>query len=252
MASQSDIYQKLIELPIRRYADILRNRIADLNAKIAVPALFDQYPGKQDPWVFSSWFGPISLTAATAASPSSYTTPMRGNPRTGRDAAVWWTRANVSMFYQWGWTADPSIAGVTVPIRNQALGGLFSPVISGNGGGSLLMNFDPTLQSDDTPGPFPNAAFEIALYDKKRGRYLTDGKIPLEFFAGGTFCNKDMPVPTRFEPDTEIEPRLYTNEFRLANFSTDDPSLVNAALYVNLTMIGYSALEQHEIEQEYF
>jgi hypothetical protein len=57
----TDIYQHLKELPYRRYIDVQRNRVNDLNKKLDTAAYLDQYPGKVVPWMFSKLYGPISM-----------------------------------------------------------------------------------------------------------------------------------------------------------------------------------------------
>lgn len=253
-----DVYEKLAELPVRRYAEVLRNKAQDLISMLGQPAYFDQYPSKRVPWIFSRTYGPIGLTAtrhfgdsggfdteAPIGNPSSFILPREGTIKTGRDAAFIWCASNAFAYLSWTYTADPGIPGVPVTVP---AGDLFDPVIPMNGGAVVLPNISNA--SFDSP----HVSFEMALYDKKRGRFLTDGKLPAEAFVGGAFANKLTPKETRFNVDTEIEPRLTVTEVRMGSWLNGEQAYnaASVAAYVNVAFIGYNILEEKFNETDTF
>ena len=61
--------------------------------------------------------------------------------------------------------------------------------------------------------------YEIVLYDRKRGRALHESKLPFETFFGGQVTLKRLAEPIRFDPNTDLEPRIFVTwpQFNQAN-----------------------------------
>lgn len=248
----TDVFEQVEELPARNYVKVLRNRVADLRRRAGVPAYYDQYPGKAVPRMYSKIYQNIPLTTpvrdgitgfegeAALASLSNFLTPDGTNLLTGRTGAFYLHEVNTSVHYSWTYDADP---GYTAPQSSLPAGGLFDPVIEQNGGGVLLPN-----QTRDSFTGQPNFCFELALYDKTRGAFLTDGKLPLQVFCGGTFGHKQFEEPLRFEADTEIEPRLFVTEFRPGNaLNNNQPyDAANVVAHVNIFFKGVDVLEDFQ------
>lgn len=254
----NDVYQKLAELPLRRFAEVLRNKAQDITGMLATPAYFDQYPSKRVPWLFSRTYGPIGLTAtrnfgvglafdqlAPLGNPTSYILPREGTIKTGRDAAFVWCASNAFAYLSWTYTGEAEIGA---PINPVPAGDIFDPVFPTNGGAVVLPNIANASFSA------PHVCFEMALYDKKRGRFLTDGKIPAEAFVGGAYANKLVPKETRFNVDTEIEPRLTITEVRMGSTldAAQPYAVASVAAYVNIAFLGYNILEEHYNETDTF
>lgn len=90
----NDVYKKLAELPLRRFAEVLRNKAQDLVSQLGQPAYYDQYPSKRVPWIFSRTYGPIPLTSTRTLAPSEVLdngTATAGGAFTLTDAAQAWT-----------------------------------------------------------------------------------------------------------------------------------------------------------------
>lgn len=259
----NDVYQKLAELPLRRFAEVLRNKAQDITGMLATPAYFDQYPSKRVPWLFSRTFGPIGLTAtrnfgdggafdqlAPVGNPTGYILPREGTIKTGRDAAFVWCASNAFAYLSWTYTEAPTFDGglPLTPVNPVPAGDIFDPVFPTNGGAVVIPNIANANFSS------PHVCFEMALYDKKRGRFLTDGKIPAESFVGGAYANKLVPKETRFNVDTEVEPRLTITEVRMGSpLDQAQPySVASVAAYVNVVFLGYNILEEHFNETDTF
>ena len=332
---KNDVYKKLAELPLRRYAEVLRNKAQDLVSQLGSPAYFDQYPSKRVPWIFSRTYGPIPLTAtrhydvvldsgtATAGTvstltdggkawtvdqwvgcavritsgmgagqtreivsntptvltvtpnwttapnatsvyeileqgfnqvaalvdTSTYLLPREGTIKTGREAAFVWCSSNAFAYLSWTYTQDPEIVAVPqVPINPLPAGDLFDPLLQMNGGAVIIPNIGNANNTS------PRVCFELALYDKKRGRFLTDGSLPAESFVGGSFSNKLTPKQTRFNVDTEIEPRLTITEVNMGSVLdvTKAFDAASVAVYVNIVFTGYNVLEEKFNEADTF
>lgn len=337
----NDVYRKLAELPLRRYAEVLRNKAQDLTTMLGAPAYFDQYPSKRVPWIFSRTYGPIGLTAtrnltispivsgtltaesvggtivdatqtwavdefagfqivfpsvrpdvkyvilsntattitvgedlgglgigtpfeifangfdqlAPVVNPNEYLLPREGTIKTGREAAFIWCSSNAFAYLSWTYTQQPTFTSdqpffvsPSVPSTPLPPGDLFDPVLSMNGGGVVIPNI---ANANFTS---PRVCFELALYDKKRGRYLTDGKLPAEAFVGGAFANKLTPKQTRWNVDTEIEPRVTVTEVNMGPVLNQAQAYQYArvAVYVNLAFVGYNILEEKFNETDTF
>lgn len=325
----NDVYKKLAELPLRRFAEVLRNKAMDLVSQLGQPAYFDQYPSKQVPWIFSRTYGPIPLTStrklppsevlvnstataggaftltdatqawtvdefagftvtitagagigqtriiasntatvlttttvwtsvpdatsvyevlgsgfsqlAPVANPSEYLLPREGTIKTGREAAFIWCSSNAFAYVNWTYTQLPGEEFPTsVPIAAVGAGDILDPVLSMNGGAVVIPNIANANHTS------PRVCFELALYDKKRGRFLTDGSLPAEAFVGGAFSNKMTPKQTRFNVDTEIEPRLVITEVNMGPIleGAREYAAASVAVYVNVAFIGYNVLEE--------
>ncbi len=260
----TDIYEHLAELPYRRYVDVQRNRVNELNRKLNSGAYLDQHPGKVIPWAFSKLytFGMIKAGIGTSATgfdalatltnPAVPILPRNTNILTTREAAFYWCSTNVAGFVSWTYTSDPAYAGLPTPINATPVGDIFDSVFSNNGGAQVLNNFaNPPVASAYKP---PKICFDIELYDRKRGRSITDGRVPAEIFLGGgyEFKNVGAGVPVRFDVDTEIEPRVYINECRMSSPALDTNTPFNASsvqCYLNIVWKGYYALDQKRVEQ---
>lgn len=338
-----DVYQKLAELPLRRYAEVLRNKANDIVSQLGAPAYFDQYPSKRVPWIFSRTYGPIGQTAtrhvqateviltstttgpgdavtlvdaaqawtpdqwaggnyqvlindgplagrlnditantattltvpispgfdggipigtsysilglgfnqlAPLVTPSEYILPREGTIKTGRDAAFVWCSSNAFAYLSWTYDGEPDFGepSPATPVTPLPAGDILDPVLSMNGGAIIIPNI---ANANFTS---PRVCFEMALYDKKRGRYLTDGKLPAEAFVGGAFSNKLTPKQTRWNVDTEIEPRIFVTEVNMGPpLALAQPyALANVAAYINVVFVGYNILEEKFNEADTF
>lgn|GEM_PF-5804114 len=344
-----DVYQKLAELPLRRYTEVLRNKAQDLTNMLVDPAYFDQYPSKRVPWIFSRTYGPIPLTAtrhvpptevvvdstvtagslsntlvdatqawtvdqfaggaftvtlpsgsgtgptplvpqtraivsntpntltvtpfwtggfppaagqpyqilgsgfnqlAPLANPDSFILPREGTIKTGRDAAFVWCSSNAFAYLSWTYDAEPDFGDPSppTPVVPLPAGDILDPVLSMNGGAVIIPNIANANHRS------PRVCFELALYDKKRGRFLTDGRLPAEAFVGGAFSNKLTPKQTRWNVDTEIEPRILVTEVSMGPplDGTQPYSVAKVAAYINVAFIGYNVLEEHYNEADTF
>lgn len=253
MNPKPDMYQLLDELPVRRYLDMLRYKIMVLNQRLGTAAGFDQYPGKTVPYMFSKLYGPIPMTTprrvgttgfwglATLVNTATPLLPRGQNILTGRDGVFYWCSTNATNFISWTRTTD---AGVVPngPVVTLPVGDIFRPVIEANGGARVLQNLSDIKYGYQEP----SLSWEIDVYDKKRGRSITDGKIPAETFFGGTMGFKPLKKPARWDVDTEIEPRLYVTQARVPQLDSDDDlyAASQVAFYVNVVFKGFLALEE--------
>jgi hypothetical protein len=327
-----DVYQKLAELPLRRYTEVLRNKAQDLTNMLIDPAYFDQYPSKRVPWIFSRTYGPIPLTAprhyeevlasgttdapsgadtltdttatwavdqwvgcvvevagqtriiasntatvltvttpwgvppalgsaysilqagfnqlAPLANPDGFILPREGTIKTGRDAAFVWCASNAFAYLSWTYDAEPDFGDPSppTPVVPLPAGDILDPVLSMNGGAVIVPNVANANHRS------PRVCFEMALYDKKRGRFLTDGRLPAEAFVGGAFSNKLTPKQTRWNVDTEIEPRILVTEVSMGPplDGAQPYAAAKVAAYINVAFIGYNVLEEKFNEADTF
>lgn len=329
-----DVYQKLAELPLRRYTEVLRNKAQDLTNMLVDPAYFDQYPSKRVPWIFSRTYGPIPLTAprhyeeeldagttdapsgvdtltdttkaatwvvdqwvgcvvrvnnetrivasntttvltvttpwgvppglgstfqilqngfnqiAPLANPDSFILPREGTIKTGRDAAFVWCSSNAFAYLSWTYDAEPNFGdpSPSTPVVPLPAGDILDPVLSMNGGAVIIPNVANANHRS------PRVCFELALYDKKRGRFLTDSRLPAEAFVGGAFSNKLTPKQTRWNVDTEIEPRILVTEVSMGPplDGAQPYDVAKVAAYINVAFIGYNVLEERFNEADTF
>lgn len=183
---------------------------------------------------------------------SQYLLPREGTIKTGREAAFVWCSSNAFAYLSWTYTQDPQIpffpATLPVPVNPIAAGDLFDPVVPMNGGAAIIPNIANANHTS------PRVCFEMALYDKKRGRFLTDGSLPAEAFVGGAFSNKLTPKQTRWNVDTEIEPRLIITEVNMGPVleAAKAYNAASVAVYVNVAFTGYNVLEEKYNEANTF
>lgn len=244
-----DLQQKLEELPTRRYIDVLRNRVNDLNRKLRTQPYLDQYPGKTQPFIFSKLYGPIGLqtprrtekpgfeSLAPVVNMSQPVLPRNQNILTSRIGSFYWCSTQVTGYLSWTYVSDP---GFNVPVDVREPSDIFNPVLENNGGACLFNNFS-TMGLTQSGTIFPILGFELGLYDKKRGRYIGDGVMPSEMFASGTFGDRKLPEPIRFEVDTELEPRVYVTEARMGTALDTDQAYEAARVqfFLNICFKGY-------------
>jgi hypothetical protein len=190
---------------------------------------------------------------APLADPDSFILPREGTIKTGRDAAFVWCSSNAFAYLSWTYDGDPTfspnpLVNPPTPITPLPAGDILDPVLSMNGGAVIIPNIANANYNS------PRVCFEIALYDKKRGRFLTDGRLPAEAFVGGAFSNKLTPKQTRWNVDTEIEPRVFVTEVNMGSpLSKAQPySVANVAAYINVAFIGYNVLEERYNEADTF
>lgn len=258
-ATKPDLFALTEDLPLRRYIQTQRHRVNRLKDKMNRSAYYDQYAGKSDPYNYSLWYGPIGLQTprrvgttgflglAPLVDPSVFLLPRTGNIQTGRDGTFMWHSVNATSYISWTRTAQTAGWPVTGPINSQPAGDLFSSVQLMNGGGQVLQNLSDIAWGRTTTSPLdaPAVYWEIELYDRKRGRSITDGKLPAEAFFGGSLGFKELNCPKVFEPDTEIEPRLYVNQARIPGADTDTAvyEAARVAFFVNIIFKGEMVFE---------
>lgn len=264
MAGQ-DIFQGLKDLPFRRFALAQMNRVDALVDRLGVPILADQYPGKIEPTAFSCIYGPIPMLAtrtiptatgfdklATVVSTSTPFLPVGANPLTGANHSFKWMDWNTAALLQWSYVSAPGLAA-PVPINPAELADLFDPVFD-NGGAQVMQNFSSAFAdvAGETGNP-PRVCFEIDLYDRKRGRSITNGRIPGQVALGGAFEFKKVFGPMRWDPDTEIEPRVYITEVKMTDALDTDAAFEAArvAVYLNICFRGYRSFTAHPSAAEY-
>jgi hypothetical protein len=271
LGQKPDLFELLEELPVSRYLKTLSHRVYQLSKKLNRSAYFDQYAGQSVPYNYSLLWGPITMQTprrvgttgflglAPLITPETFILPRNGNVLTGRDGAFMWHATNMSTWISW--TRTGQVAGATVngPVDSRPAGDIFSSVVDANGGAQPLMNLSDIGWGNNAIGEgidAPAVYFEIDLYDKKRGRSITGGRVPAETYFGGTLGAKEHSLDGdayRWEPDTEIEPRLYVNQARVPMFEPtggiydQNDAFFNAqrvAFYVTMTFKGELLLEE--------
>lgn len=262
------------ELPVRGLLAVKRDQVGDLNNRLDemgwTPDLSGATIGRRRPVAFSRVYGPIGMQAtrnipgapgflgnAPVVQPNTFILPTTTNILTGRDTTFFWTSAHVVSYLSWTYT-EPTFTGILHPVNPLPAGPLFSPVIERNGGAQLLLNnsgfsftsADSFMLGQDNGGK-PKLCFEIELYDKRRGRFVSDGRLPGEMFATGAYMPKELGAPVRVDPDSEIEPRIYITECRMTDF-LDSPAFpspyaaASVACWINLVLRGYATTEVNE------
>lgn len=224
-----NIFKGLAELPVRRAIQLLRNKVSDISRNVESPAFFDQYPGKCLPYIYSKTyqFGEVdpedSFTDTT-----SFLLPTNGNILTGRDASFYWCETNAFLFVQSN-------------VAPQANAGLFST--AQNGGGAIGLNNtqgpEATVNQSLLDSTF--ACFEIDLYDKKRGRSITNGFIPGQTFFAGSTGYRRWRQATRWDPDSEIEPRVRITQ---AHTAFKEGVTTNTRFFLNLSVKGFLSMQE--------
>lgn len=265
-----DYTQLLQELPIRRALTTISNRARIITKRLKMAANFDQYPSKEKNFSFSCRYGPIGLQTpgrrggsagflglAPLVNTSQFISPIDGAIKTGRQGAFYVCGVNATMDFSWTRTNANNDGG---PVNALPPGDLFDPVIENNGGGQTLQNLNDldfsaggaSLQNA------PSCSWEIDLYDRRRGRSITDGRVPAETFfvgtlgfrkVGGMVYEAGGARGMRWDVDTEIEPRLYVTSARVPfmDTSTTIYNFAQVAFWVNLVFRGYVALEDSHV-----
>jgi hypothetical protein len=190
---------------------------------------------------------------APLANPDSFILPREGTIKTGRDAAFVWCSSNAFAYLSWTYDGEPAFSpnpllSPPTPVVPLPAGDILDPVLSMNGGAVIIPNVANANHRS------PRVCFELALYDKKRGRFLTDGRLPAEAFVGGAFSNKLTPKQTRWNVDTEIEPRILVTEVSMGPplDGAQPYDVANVAAYINVAFIGYNVLEERYNEADTF
>jgi len=232
----------------------LQQQVDDLEREINETAGLDQSVAKTIPWVHSFLYGPVSCRSArhpgigtghellaTVVDPTTPALPRGDNLKVGRGGAFYWCATNVCPYLSWTYTRDPGGVFGGVPVRPVAAD-IFDSVVDRNGGAQPMMNVSGFAF---TRACAANVSFEVDIYDKKRGRSITNGRVPGEMLAGMSYGFNSMGKPSRFEDDTELEPRLYITEIRMTSYLNTDAafSAASVAAYVNLAFRGYRVLE---------
>lgn len=254
----NDILERHLTRPFKQYVDTLRNKVSDLADRLNAPAALDQYPGRRTPYAFSRLYGPIGLTTprrgdaggfeqlAPLAQPSQFILPRNGTIKVGQIGSFVWQETNVYAYLSWTYGADPGFAS---PVETfSSAGDIFDSVIDDNGGALAFNNFR-FLEAPQIGPAFqfmsPNVSFDIGLYDKTRGRFLHDrDRMPVQVFAGQNFANRKVAQPIRFDPNSELEPRIYINEVRMGRFLDTDQAYNAAQVKVYLFVTFHGCLEQ--------
>jgi len=243
--------------PFFRAVDVVRNRIDDLTSLANKPTFLDQYPSNAKPWRFSKLYGPIPLTAARrypeaddgtgfeafalVANESQFYAPRNGSIYVNREGAWHWTGTNVTGYYSLTYDADPGFdPGVRTFINPVAMTDIYNPAIEQNGG-ALQENYffgHPNYEIR------ANIVWDMRLYDRKRARYLHDDALPSQMLSAQNFANKNLSSPTRFDVNTEIEPRIRIQEVRPGNLLDTDVAYDAAQFraYLCIVFHGYKVL----------
>jgi hypothetical protein len=254
----NDILERHLTRPFKQYVDTLRNKVSDLTDRLNSPAALDQYPGRRVPYAFSRLYGPIGLTTprrgdaggfeelAPLVQPSEFITPRNGTIKVGQIGSFLWQETSVYAYLSWTYGADPGLPGNQATFA--AAGDIFDNVIPNNGGALAFNNFrfleasPPGLLSAGVP---PDVSFDLGLYEKTRGRFLHDrDRMPINVFAGQNFANRKVAQTIRFDPNTELEPRIYINEVRMGNTLDTDQAYNAAQVKVYLFVTFHGCLEQ--------
>jgi len=247
---------ELLARPFKRSVDVLRNRLDRLNRLASTPAFLDQFPSNAKPYRFSKLYGPLPLTTAqrwsaaddgvgfvslaAAANNAAYVTPRNGNIKVNREGSWYWTTTSVTGFYSLTYDSDPGF-GATTFVNPLQVRDIFSPAIESNGG-AIQVNY---FMGHVNYGPRANICFDLKLYDTKRGRFLHDDALPMQTLSAQNFANKYVSAPSRFDPNTEIEPRVRIQEIRPGSLLDTDAAFNAAqfAAYLCITFGGYKVLD---------
>lgn len=231
------LVEKHKQLSLKRFMDVIRSKIEDINDILQRSAPYDQGPGRVIPYAIPVWFGPLPLTtarraltanaaagfevSATLADPAKYVVPLDGPVVIDREMSFRVKSMAAYGFVNFGYTADP---GFSVPYTNpNGVGDILDPVgddpsLGPNGGAMPLDFFGGTFSTISTPQPnLPNISFDVEIYDRLRGRRLHDNKLPSNLFQGGRIAHRPMMAPMTWEKGAKIEPRLFVNEIRMGS-----------------------------------
>lgn len=255
--------RNLIENKRRRliddYVNVLRNKIDDLSRIIwrndEIDVFENQYDGKCVPFCYSRIYGKFKGDQQNffgGFNPRvDFLLPSRpspGNLIVGREGAFHLTEMNYATFSTMSYSAIGS-AVVLTP------GDIFDNFVSLRGGAIGEINHTNqtlTLASLGDSGvlAFDPICFDLALYDKKRGRMLHEDRIPCEMINGVNYTNKSISNKIRFDPNSEIEPRVYItspNRSQAGVQSVGEPVVgtvnFDRWMWINIMFKGYLELE---------
>lgn len=264
------ILDKHRQLPFKRFMDMIESKLDDLTEMLLKPSPFDQGPGREVPYAFPVWFGPLPLTTArrateatnedaaghellaTLATPSQYFKPATFSGPMIIDQEFSFRCLSLSAFgfVNWGYKSDP---GFSVPYTNPlGVGGILdavgpNPAVGPNGGAMPLDYFGGTFSTISTPQPnLPNIAFEVELWEGQRGRRLHEGKLPPEMFQGGRVAHRKTGSPLVFPKGTIVEPRLFLNELRMGSILDTDAAF-NAASVKGWVCLVFKGVQQIQV-----
>ncbi len=250
--SFGNLLDKHRQLSFKALMDMMESKLDDLTEFLLKPTPFDQSPGKQVPYSYPVWFGPLPLTTARRATLATNETAAGhellatlATPATPFKPATFSGPMIVDQEFQFrclslsaygflnaGYKTNP---GFTVPYLNaQGVGNLLdavgpNPAAGPNGGAMPLDYFGGTFSTLSTPNPnAPNISFDVELWDGQRGRRLHEGKLPPEMWQGGRVAHRRTGSPIILPKGTIVEPRLYLNELRLGSV-LDTTTAFNAA-----------------------
>jgi hypothetical protein len=255
------------EKAAKRFLNVVRNKVNDLSQKLwgnSQQAFLDQHAGKAVPFCFSKWYGPIEPQTqyrldiadggndftenAPIADERNAVLPRNKNIIVNREGAFYLTSWNFCNYVNHSSVRPPNLGGVVptpgvflVPPPNPTvLGDIFDSAIENNGG--AFISPVSSTQIGQLTVQAPRIFFELEFYDRKRGRLFHPLRFPMELLDGFAVENKRLADPIRFDPDTEIEPRLFINS---ATLSPDlyDQATNPYAFYINIMFKGYKLLE---------
>ena len=285
-----NLLTKLEELPARQIAQMLRSKYNGLLNQMDAPYL-DQHPARRVPAIISKMYefpmtSPRLVSGATnlaIAKPGQFLLPRNNNILIGRDRSFYWCRTAIHTYVSATFNGNagsasslPGGSAAQVIVDQPAtVGDIFSPVLEGNGGACVLNNMIRDYDANSglvgigavggnatnvNSMNMPKAnsiSGDFQFYDKQRGRFYSDGPVPMEFYTGGTFANKALSNSMRLDAGSEIEPRFFLKEFimpqALASFTDAGiaPSPMRIRGYLNLVLIGYQELE-HDADTSFF
>jgi hypothetical protein len=255
--------------PFKRGIDNVRQRIRALTQRANDPVFLDQYPARTVPYVFSKLYtfdmvaprrveagqgGTGYWLSAPVVDLGQFILPRNGNIVVGRDGPFYWCQSNVAGYMSFTYDSPPGIGDAGVVAR--PVSDIFDSVIDANGGAlqtsyfyGAFHNINPLLPGANG-GDMPRICFDVELYDRKRGKRLHEERLPPQLFSGGNFANKDKSHVTRFDPNTEIEPRVRLLDVCPGTSLVADDTFGNQQYaaaqfrgYLNIIFKGYKVLE---------
>lgn len=240
-----NVFEAHLARPFKKAVDIVRNRVNKLSVRMASQAFLDQYPARSVPYIYSKLYGPFGLLAprrngqtgllglGPVVDLGAFATPRNSNIVVNREGPFYWCSTNATAY------VTLTGGGLVVPapvLPAGPAGDIFDPVFTNNGGGVSLNSFD---------GPF---VWDYVLYDRKRGRRLHDDHMPPQVITAQNYANKENATPIRFDPNTEIEPRVRLLSVNPIGPAVDDSDAVyndavdRTAVFLNIMFIGYKVL----------
>ncbi len=224
------------------YINVIRNKIHDLSVVIwrddGIDVFADQHAGNVKPFCYSRIWGPLTVADASLSQFILPSLPGVSNIIVGREGAFWWDEVNVACFSNWS-ISQPGSATVPAP------GGLLDSAFLQNGG--AISDVRTGINDGTSSQPVQPIGFDLVLYDKKRTCVMHDEKLPKELFNGARLTNKKLVEPVRFDPNSEIEPRLYLNYpllSQLMSFSAGGHTFqTNRYMWINIMFKGHIAIE---------